>query len=135
MGFSAFPAAQAGGRYTAMVGGTAGYAISAKTKYPQVAAAFLNYSVSAAVAPLVFAQGNLPNSLSGITAAPGSLNAEYVKAWGEIVKSNGLYGYFANAFPTANTAWTQQTEELIGGKTTAQAALSTVQAGWAQAHS
>jgi ABC-type glycerol-3-phosphate transport system substrate-binding protein len=135
VGFAAFPAAQAGGRYTAMVGGTAGYAISAKTKYPQVAAAFLNYSVSAAVAPAVFAQGNLPNSLSGITAAPGSLNAEYVKAWGEVVKSDGLYGYFANAFPTANTAWTQQTEELIGGKTTAQAALSTVQAGWSQAHS
>jgi ABC-type glycerol-3-phosphate transport system substrate-binding protein len=135
VGFAAFPAAQAGGRYTAMVGGTAGYAVSAKTKYPQVAAAFLNYSVSAAVAPAVFAQGNLPNSLSGITAAPGSLNAEYIKAWGEIVKSDGLYGYFANAFPTANTAWTQQTEELIGGKTTAQAALSTVQTGWAQAHS
>ncbi|HXW80762.1 MAG TPA: extracellular solute-binding protein, partial [Acidimicrobiales bacterium] len=134
VGFAAFPAAQAGGRYTAMVGGTAGYAISAKTKYPQVAAAFLNYSVSAAAAKAVFAIGNLPNNPTAITAAPGSLNANYVQAWGEVVKSDGLYGYFANAFPTANTAWTQQTEELIGGKTTAQAALSTVQAGWAQSH-
>jgi ABC-type glycerol-3-phosphate transport system substrate-binding protein len=134
VGFAAFPAAQAGGRYTAMVGGTAGYAVSAKTKYPQVAAAFLNYSVSAAAAPAVFATGNLPNNPSAITPTPGSLPAEYVKAWGNVVKSDGLYGYFANAFPTANTEWTQTTEELIGGKTTAQAALSTVQSAWAQAH-
>ncbi len=135
VGFAAFPAAQAGGRYTAMVGGTAGYAISAKTKYPQVAAAFLNYSVGATAAKAVFAIGNLPNNPSAIKPTPGSLNADYVKAWGKVVKSDGLYGYFANAFPTANTAWTQTTEELIGGKTTAQAALTTVQAGWAQAHS
>jgi raffinose/stachyose/melibiose transport system substrate-binding protein len=134
VGFAAFPAAQAGGRYTAMVGGTAGYAISAKTKYPQVAAAFLNYSVSAAAAPAVFATGNLPNNPSAIKPAPGSLNAEYVQAWGKIVASDGLFGYFANAFPTANTVWTQTTEELIGAKTTVQAALATVQSAWAQAH-
>jgi raffinose/stachyose/melibiose transport system substrate-binding protein len=134
VGFVAFPAAQAGGRYAAMVGGTAGYAISAKTKYPQVAAAFLNYSVSAAAAPAVFVSGNLPNDVAAVKPVPGSLNAETVKAWGKVEASNGLFGYFANAFPTANTEWTQQTEELIGGKTTAQAAVSTVQAAWQQAH-
>lgn len=134
VGFTAFPAAQAGGRYTAMVGGTAGYAISAKTKYPQVAAAFLNYSVSTAAAPAVFASGNLPNDVAAIKPVPGTLSAETVKAWGKVEASNGLYGYFANAFPTANTEWTQTTEELIGGKTTAQAAISTVQAAWDQAH-
>jgi raffinose/stachyose/melibiose transport system substrate-binding protein len=134
VGFAAFPAAQTGGRYTAMVGGTAGYAVSAKTKYPQVAAAFLNYSVSPAAAAAVFATGNLPNDVSAIKATAGSLNYDVVKAWGKVEASSGLYGYFANAFPTANTVWTQTTEELIGGQTSVPAAISTVQTAWTQAH-
>jgi raffinose/stachyose/melibiose transport system substrate-binding protein len=134
VGFAAFPAAQTGGPYTAMVGGSAGYAISAKTKYPQVAAAFLDYSVSAAAAPVVFATGNLPNVVSAVKPTPGTLNYDVVKAWGKVEASNGLYGFFANAFPTANTVWTQATEELIGGQTSPAAAVSTVQSAWAQAH-
>jgi raffinose/stachyose/melibiose transport system substrate-binding protein len=117
-----------------MVGGTAGYQISAKTKYPQVAAAFLNYSVSAAAAPAVFASGNLPNDVSAIKAVPGSLLAGVVKAWGQVQASDGLYGYFAGAYPTANTVLTQTTEELIGGKSSVAAFVSTVQSAWAQAH-
>ena len=134
VGFAAFPAAAAGGRYTAMVGGTAGYQISAKTKYPQVAAAFLNYSVSAAAAQAVFASGNLPNVISAIKPVPGTLLAGVVKAWGQVEASNGLFGYFANAYPTSNTVFTQTTEELIGGKTTVPAFISTVQSAWAQSH-
>ncbi len=134
IGFIAFPAALAGGRYTSMVGGTAGYQISAKTKYPQVAAAFLNYSVSASAAPAVFASGNLPNDVSAIKPVPGSLLAGVVKAWGQVQKSDGLYGYFAGAYPTANTVLTQTTEELIGGKSSVAAFVSTVQSAWAQAH-
>jgi len=134
VGFAAFPAAQAGGRYTAMVGGSAGYAISSKTKYPQVAAAFLNYSVSTQAAAAVFATGNLPNDVSAIKPTPGSLNYDVVKAWGKVEASDGLYGYFANAFPTANTVWTQTTEELIGGQTSPAAAISTVQSAWMQSH-
>jgi len=133
-GFAAFPAAHVGGRYTAMVGGTAGYQVSAKTKYPQVAAAFLNYSVSAAAAPAVFASGNLPNKVSAIKPVPGSLLAGVVKAWGQVQASDGLYGYFANAYPTSNTVFTQTTEELIGGKTNVSTFISTVQSAWMQAH-
>jgi len=134
VGFAAFPAATAGGRYAAMVGGSAGYAISAKSKYPQVAAAFLDYSVSHAAASLVFAAGDLPNDTSGLTATAGTLNYDVLKAWKKVEASNGLYGYFANAFPTANTVWTQTTEELIGNKTSVQSAIATLQAAWTQSH-
>jgi raffinose/stachyose/melibiose transport system substrate-binding protein len=134
VGFAAFPAAQAGGRYTAMVGGTAGYAISAKSKYPAVAAAFLNYTVSPQTAALVFANGSLPNDASAIKPTPGSLAYDLVKAWKKVEASNGLYGYFANAFPTANTVWTQTTEEVIGGQSNAAGAVATLQSAWEQSH-
>ena len=78
--------------------------------------------------------GNLPNAARPSSQHPGRCSPEYVQAWGQVQASDGLYGYFANAYPTANTVLTQATEELIGGKTTVQAALATVQSAWAQAH-
>jgi ABC-type glycerol-3-phosphate transport system substrate-binding protein len=135
VGFAAFPAATPGGRYTAMVGGTAGYEVAAKTKYPDVAAAFLNYSVGPQAAAAVFATGNLPNQASALKPAPGSLIGGVVKAWQQVQKSDGLYGYYAGAFQTANTEFIQTTEELIGGNLTVPAFVSDVQKAWAQAHS
>lgn len=133
-GFAVFPAATAGGRVTAMVGGTAGYQISAQTKYPNVAAAFLNYTISPQAASLVTAAGDLPNEASAVNAPAGSLLAQFSSAWQAVEKSDGLYGWFANAYDLANTTLTQTTEELIGGSLQVPSFVSQVQSAWAQAH-
>jgi ABC-type glycerol-3-phosphate transport system substrate-binding protein len=133
-GFAAFPAATAGGRVNSMVGGTAGYEISAKTKNPNVAAAFLNYSVSPQAAASVFASGNLPSSAGSLSPAPGTILADTLTAWQKVQQSKGLYGYYAGAYEAANADFIRTTEQLMGQSLTVPSFISQVQSGWAQAH-
>ncbi len=134
LGFAAFPAATAGGPVNAMVGGTAGYQISAKSKHPDVAAAFLDYSIGADAAKIVASFGNLPNDASAVSATEGTLSADFNVAWKAVQEANGLYGYWANAYEASNTTLTQTTQELIGGTLKPEAFISQVQSGWEQAH-
>ena len=134
VGFAVFPAAAAGGQLNSMVGGTAGYQISAKSKHPDVAAAFLNYSIGPDAAKIVASFGNLPNDPSSVNAPAGSLLSDFLTAWTAIQKSNGLYGFWANAYEAANTTLTQTTQGLIGGTVSPKQFISQVQSGWEQAH-
>jgi len=134
LGFIAFPAATPGGNVNSMVGGTAGYQIAAKSKHPDVAAAFLDYSIGADAAKIVSSFGNLPNDSSALDAPAGSLNSDFATAWQAVQKSNGLFGYWANAYEAANTTLTQTTEQMIGGSLDPKSFIKQVQSGWEQAH-
>jgi ABC-type glycerol-3-phosphate transport system substrate-binding protein len=127
-GFAVFP----GAKPTA-IGSSTAYAISAKSKHPNAAAAFLDFLRSDAAAQASFDAGFLPFNTKAITAKPG-LQADLVKTYGEVNEANGIVSFNNNATASMNDTLTQQTQELLSGKTTVDALVTAVQADWAGSH-
>jgi raffinose/stachyose/melibiose transport system substrate-binding protein len=133
-GFVPYPTVAAGDPANGMSGGVA-YAISARSKHPTEAAAFLNYMISAQAGDAVLSSGFLPVDTSNVTAPTAPVMGDIVKGWTTVTKGGHVYGFFAAASPTMNDTLTQTTQELIAGRTTADALIAAVQADWAKAHS
>jgi raffinose/stachyose/melibiose transport system substrate-binding protein len=132
-GFVTFPVATAGAPVSAMSGGVA-YAISARSKYPAQAAAFLNYMISAQAADGVLSSGFLPANTSTVTPPATPDMAAIVKAWTSVTETGKLCGFYASATATVNDTLTQGTEELIGGKISVSQFISLIQADWSKTH-
>lgn len=128
-GFFVFP-----GQHTVAAGGSTSYAISAKAKHPNEAAAFLDFFASSASAKAIYDNGVLPNDVSSLHPAEGTLNADLISAFRTVIDSDGLSNAYANASPSMNTTFTQQTQELLAGKTDLEGLLTAVQADWTAAH-
>ncbi len=132
-GFVPYPTAAAGDKANGMSGGVA-YAVSARSKHPTEAAAFLDYMVSAQAGDGVLGAGFLPVDTSNVTTPDSPVMADIVKAWTTVQKAGGIYGFFAGASPTMNDTLTQTTQELIAGRITPDKLIELVQADWAKAH-
>lgn len=132
VGFVPFPKASDGGKYAA-VGGSIAYAISARSKNPDAAAAFLNFWSSSRAAQVQIANGFMPTDSSSVIASDG-LMGDLVDAWNKVNKDNGLVGFYANVTASMNDTLTSASQSLMAGKTTAQQYISSVQADWTQTH-
>ncbi|MFF9144906.1 ABC transporter substrate-binding protein [Streptomyces sp. NPDC014861] len=119
------------GAPAAGVGTSLAYAISAKAKNPDLAAAFLDFLGSPEAGQIQLDNGFMPVSQDpSIKAQKGSVRADFVTAWKKVGESNGLTPYFNNATPTMNDVLTSQGQQLIAGKTSPGAYLKAVQAEW-----
>ena len=134
-GFFLFPPLDAGGKYTAMTAADT-LAIPAKAPDPDVAAAFLNFIQTdpGARADTVSLGGVVPAGPAdaSLPAAPqGSVVAATVAAFQQLLKSNGLVDFMANATASiqVNTLL-PQTQLLLAGKTTPAAFAAKVQSDY-----
>ncbi|WAH37057.1 ABC transporter substrate-binding protein [Alicyclobacillus dauci] len=135
IGFFLFPSANASDPVWAMSAPDL-VVIPAKAKHPDVAAAFLNFVMTdetarqATVAKLGFApagpaNGSIPPTPSDSAVGPT------VTAFNQLLKSNGLVGFMANATPSMSVSTLfPETQLLIAGKTTTEDFASKLQSDY-----
>jgi ABC-type glycerol-3-phosphate transport system substrate-binding protein len=128
VGFFTFP----GDKLTA-AGGAASWAISAKSKHPDAAAAFLDFLHSPESSQAIFETGFLPQNVDSLDPDPG-LISDIVKSFGEVSAADGVVGAYANATASMNDTLIQETQKLLAGSTTVDALITTVQTDWAGTH-
>ncbi|MET7326811.1 extracellular solute-binding protein [Nonomuraea sp. NPDC005650] len=114
-------------------GASVAYAISSKTKNPNVAAAFLDYLSSPEAAKIQFEAGFMPvdtrTALGG-----GGLPQEIATAFGPVAQSNGIVPFPDFASPGMIDKLTPGVQGLISGKTTPQDFLRSLQTSWDEHH-
>ncbi len=134
-GFFLFPPLQQGGKFTAMTAADT-LAVPAKAKHIAVAAAFLNFIQTDPTArnDAVSLGGIVPAGPAGapVPSAPaGSAVAATVAAFQQLLKSNGLVDFMANATASieVNTLL-PQTQLLLAGKTSPTTYATKIQADY-----
>lgn len=110
-----------------------GWAISSKSKHPDVAAAFLNYMYGPASVKNNIIGGYLPFSPGATT--PGKAVAKDVLAsWYEVARANGNSGYLDSGTPSMGTTEFPALQSLVAGKATPAEVLDAMQADWTGYH-
>jgi raffinose/stachyose/melibiose transport system substrate-binding protein len=137
-GFFLFPPNTAGGSFSAMTA-TDLLAIPTKSKNAAVAAAFLNFvQVDPGARQDTLTLGGVvpagPADAAAPTATAGSVVAATVSSFQQLVKSNGLADFLANATASiqVNTLL-PQSQLLMAGKTSPSAFATKVQSDYASA--
>src|SRR3954466_4504200 len=108
--------------------------ISAKTKYPDLAAAYLDWITGPSAGKALVATQQVPAATDS-TAQPGDPLARDVKAgWDQLVKAGGLTLYPDWSSPTMLQTLGQTFQELLAGRISPQDVVSKVQDDWEQYH-
>jgi raffinose/stachyose/melibiose transport system substrate-binding protein len=127
-----FPPGESG--VTAGIGSTSGpWHISSKTKYPDVAAAWLNYIIGSTKAQgLMFGQQQIP-AIAGATAPTTEpYLGQVAKAWQDVEGDDGLMLYTDWASSTMYQTLASNFQKLMADKTSAQDMATAVQADWSK---
>lgn len=134
-GFFLFPPGEAGGPSYAMTA-AANLGIPAKSPNADVAAAFLDFvQTNQQARQATVNLGGLvpagPSNASAPTAPRGSAVAATVRAFQELLTSNGLVGFMADATASIHVnSLIPQTQLLLAGKTTPEAFAAKVQSDY-----
>ncbi|TDD29335.1 extracellular solute-binding protein [Kribbella turkmenica] len=134
-GFFLFPPGEAGGPSYAMTA-AANLGIPAKSPNADVAAAFLDFvQTNQQARQATVTLGGLvpagPSNASAPTAPQGSAVAATVSAFQELLTSNGLVGFMADATASIHVnSLIPQTQLLLAGKTTPEAYAAKVQSDY-----
>jgi raffinose/stachyose/melibiose transport system substrate-binding protein len=134
-GFFLFPPGEAGGPSYAMTA-AANLGIPAKSPNADVAAAFLDFvQTNQQARQATVNLGGLvpagPSNASAPTAPQGSAVAATVSAFQELLTSNGLAGFMADATASIHVnSLIPQTQLLLAGKTTPEAFAAKVQSDY-----
>ncbi|TCM37259.1 ABC transporter substrate-binding protein [Kribbella sp. VKM Ac-2568] len=134
-GFFLFPSGETGGPSYAMTA-PANLGIPAKSPHADVAAAFLDFvqTNSQARQDTVTLGGLVPagpSEAAAPTAPEGSAVAATVGSFQELLKSNGLVGFMADATASIHVnSLIPQTQLLLAGKTTPEAFAAKVQSDY-----
>ncbi|GAA4838485.1 ABC transporter substrate-binding protein [Kitasatospora terrestris] len=131
-GFLTFPGES--GKATG-IGTSVAYAIPAKAKNPDLAAAFLDFMNTPEAAQIQFDTGFLPVAHADtVKGAEGNVMNEVAKGWAAVNKDNGLVNFFANTDATMGDTLTSQGQQLIGGKIGPEQYLDALQNDWTKGH-
>ena len=136
-GFFLFPAGEAGGPSYAMTA-AANLGIPAKSSHADVAAAFLDFvQTNEKARQDTVTLGGLvpagPSDAAAPTASAGSAVAATVGAFQQLLKSNGLVGFMADATASIHVnSLIPQTQLLLASKTTPEAYATKVQSDYAR---
>lgn len=132
VGFFLLPSATAG-RPAVASGASVAFAISSKTKHPNVAAAFLDYLASPEAAKIQFETGFMPVDPKADLDAEG-LRGEIRSAFGPVAQKNGIVPFPDFASPGMIDQLTPGIQGLISGKMTADDFLGSLQKSWNDHH-
>ncbi len=103
------------------------YSISAKSKHPAAAAAFLDYISSQATADLAVKNGLLPLLTKQQPTASDSLSADELKAQHELDQNDNYVPFFDWSTPTFLDTLAAQTQLVLANKATPQQLVATAQ--------
>jgi ABC-type glycerol-3-phosphate transport system substrate-binding protein len=129
VGFFTFPGQKATG-----AGGSAAYAISARSKHPNAAAAFLDFFQSAEASQAEFDSGFLPKNVSALTPPSSPVMSDILTNFAKVSSDNGGVDAYANATASMNDTLIKTTQDLLSGATDPNTLITTVQADWAKSH-
>jgi raffinose/stachyose/melibiose transport system substrate-binding protein len=116
------------------IGATSGpWHISAKTKYPDLAAAWLNYIIGSKDSQTsMFQQQQIPAVAGAVAPANARLLGQATAAYQQVVKDNGLMLYTDWASTSMYDTLTKNFALVLGGKKTPADAAKAIQADWAK---
>jgi ABC-type glycerol-3-phosphate transport system substrate-binding protein len=114
-------------------GASVAYAISAKTKHANVAAAFLDYLSSPEAAKIEFEGGFMPVNTTTELGATG-LRKEIATSFATVVENNGIVPFPDFASPGMIDKLTPGVQGLISKTTTTDQFLASLQGSWADHH-
>jgi raffinose/stachyose/melibiose transport system substrate-binding protein len=131
VGFMLFPAGPSG-THAAVGGYTRPYIISAKTKYPDCAAAFLNYvTASPEAIQSQFAAFRPSATLAGASATiDNPLLKQMVAQYKKLNSENGLFTWEDWPTPSMFTLMKSESQLLLGGQSTPADYCTKIQANW-----
>ena len=131
VGFMLFPAGSSG-THAAVGGYSLPFTISAKTKYPDCAAAFVNYVTASpdAIAAQI-AAGRPSATTAGANATISDpLLQQMVAQYQKLTTEKGLFTWEDWPTPTMLTTMESEAQLLLGGQITPAAYDQTIQANW-----
>jgi raffinose/stachyose/melibiose transport system substrate-binding protein len=130
-GFMLMPPATAGAPARATGALTSPFAVSTKSKHPDVAAAFINFMISKEASPTLFKGGYLP-ALNGAssTAGAGTAQEGTVEGWRKVTQADGMALYMDWATPSMGDTLFAEVQKLLGGKQSADGLIKAVQNDW-----
>ncbi|MER6945906.1 extracellular solute-binding protein [Nonomuraea sp. NPDC000554] len=114
-------------------GASVAYAISSKTKHPNVAAAFLDYLSSPEAAKIQFEAGFMPVDAKAELGGD-ALPHEIAAAFTPVAQHNGIVPFPDFASPGMIDKLTPGVQGLISGKTSTDDFLRSLQSAWDQHH-
>jgi raffinose/stachyose/melibiose transport system substrate-binding protein len=113
--------------------GGAPWHISSKCKYPDVAAAWINYVINSKDSnELMYSQYQIPASRDAKPPAGDPLLTSLTNGWQQLGADGGLTLYPDWASPTMLQTASKNLTSAIAGRTTATNAASAIQADWAK---
>lgn len=108
------------------------WAITSKSAHPDVAAAYIDFITNAKASQLLLDTGNLPTVLpSGYEPQPGTVAADIATQYRNVQEANGEVPYLDYATPTFYDTITAAMQELLGGQSTPQQFVDTLQKDYA----
>jgi raffinose/stachyose/melibiose transport system substrate-binding protein len=130
-GFMLLPPATAGDPARATGALTSPFAVSTKSKHPDVAAAFINYMISKEASPTLFKGGYLP-ALNGesSTAGAGTAQEGTLEGWRKVTQADGTALYLDWATPSMGDTLFSEVQKLLGGKQSEDGLIDAVQGDW-----
>lgn len=130
-GFIAFPPAKAGDPARATGATTSPFAISSKSKYPDIAANFIDYMNQPAQAEILSSNGYAPLLPTGTEVAGASgLQKDFDGVWGKVIKDDGLDLFLDWSTTSMGNTLFPAIQEMIAGKTTPDQLIENVQSEW-----
>ncbi|SNR58249.1 extracellular solute-binding protein [Actinomadura mexicana] len=127
VGFMLPPPAQAGAPSATMGGESLPWSITAKSKHPDVAAAYINFITSPEAMDVSVETGNLP-ALAAPSRQPAEpLLKEVSTAWAELSKNDGITPYLDYATPTFTDGFGGPLQELLAGRKPADEVMKAAQ--------
>jgi raffinose/stachyose/melibiose transport system substrate-binding protein len=113
--------AKAGATPVAQGGEGLAWAITSRSRNPDVAAAYLNFITGAHASDVLVATGNLPAILpAGYKPKPNTLGGAIAQQWQVISQRDGLVPYLDYTTPTFYDTMTSAVQELTAGQLSAQ---------------
>ena len=121
------------GRWTSIGGLSGPWHISAKTKYPDLGAEWLNYVITSQRAKtLMFSQQQIPSDRRAKPPAGDAYLAQVSKAFRLVADDDGLLLYTDWASPSMYTTLQNQFQLLLAGRQTPAGMAKAVQDDWAK---
>ena len=130
VGFAAFPGVESGAPLRATGATTSPFTISSKSKYPDVAANFLDFMTGPDSAEILANGGYAPLTPGAEVKGSSQLISDYNQVWSNVLADDGLTLYLDWSTVAMGNTLFPGIQELLAGKTTAEQLDEAVQAEW-----
>jgi raffinose/stachyose/melibiose transport system substrate-binding protein len=132
LGFFLMPGREAGSDPVALGGESLPWAITAKSKHADVAAAYLDFLTNAEAADVQVETQNLPAMAGASVRSKAPAVQDIFTAWKDLGDSDGLTPYMDYATPTFYDDFSGAVQKLLAGKTSPGAFTKSVQEDYAK---